>query len=824
MKNFKRTVAFLTLLFFCGIATGQNLRAPAYPLITVDPYFSVWSFGDSLNNQPTVHWTGKQHSMQGIVRVDGKSYYFLGEPIPEVETVLPLTGDKGEWKYTMERPQKNWNERNFKDGNWKTAKGAFSDDNTAPNKWKTKDLWVRRSFEIEDTRFDNLMLNMHQDDNIEVYINGVLAFEKTGWNHSPELFPISAAAKKAVKKGENLLAIHIRNTAGGAYLDAGLVDKKTPKANFLKATQQKINFTATQTIYQFTAGGIKLDVKFTAPLLPDDLDLFSRPANYVTFSAQSADGKSHDVQLYFSVAGDMAVNTIDQDISWRREFTGDLELMRVGTTSQNILKRKGDDVRIDWGYLYLAAPFDKNSSSAIATSVSSVAAFATDGALTIEDDGRKPRPAGDNPITLAKAFDLGSVSSSVEKRHVILAYDQIFAIEYFHQKLEPWWKRKGMTFKEMLDKSAHEYASVLERCNQFDQKLHQETLAAGGVKYSEMCQLVYRQSMAAHKLVEGPKGKPLFFSKENFSNGSIATVDITYPSAPLSLMYNPDLLKGMMIPILHYSQTGLYPHPFAAHDVGTYPVANGMTYGEPMPVEETGNMLVLAAAVARAEGHADFAKEYWDVFTTWSHYLKDNGLDPENQLCTDDFAGHLAHNANLSVKAIMGLASYGYLADKLGMKDTAVAYINLARKYAKEWEKMAADGDHYSLTFDKKGTWSQKYNLIWDKVLQLDIFPKEIAKKELKSYLPRQNKYGLPLDSRKTYTKADWIIWTATLADYNKTFETLSDFVYKYINETPTRVPVSDWYETTNAKQVGFQARSVVGGLFIKALDKKWNK
>jgi hypothetical protein len=665
-------------------STAQSTRRPpATPLIAIDPYFSIWSTSDTLNGGTTRHWTGREHPLGSLIRVDGKTFRLMGANPASVEA-LPQT--------------------------------------------------------------------------------------------SLQVFP-------------------------------------------------------TRTIYSFKNASVEVKLTFTTPTLPDDLDILSRPASYLTWDVASVDGKEHDVAVYLEAGSELAVNTTAQEVVWAKEAAGNLNLLKVGRKDQEVLAASGDDLRIEWGHLYLAVP--KTASSAIGSRSVLANAFTSTGLLPQTIDSRMPRAVSDQTPVVATSISFGKVGQKSVSRHAILAYDDDYSIQYFGKNLRPYWKRKGMTATAMLTAAEKDYSKLSDRCEAFDEEVVADMTRAGGEDYAYLGSLAYRQSFAAQKVAADSNGQPLMFSKENFSNGCIATVDVLYPAAPALLLFSPALTKASLVPVLEYAASSRWKWPFAPHDLGTYPLANGQVYGggerteeNQMPVEESGNMLILLAALAKYEGNADFSAKYWPQLSKWAKYLADKGFDPESQLSTDDFAGHLAHNVNLSVKAIVALRSYAYLCELRGLKAESDQYTALAKGFVDRWIREAADGDHYRLAFDKAGTWSQKYNLVWDRLLGLNLFPKEVARKEMDFYKKSLNKYGLPLDSRRDYTKLDWIVWTATLTGDRADFDALVGPIVDFLDATPDRVPMTDWFRTVEAKKEGFQARSVVGGVFIKLLEDQavWRK
>lgn len=680
--------------FAAAQASAPPVRYPSTPLITHNPYFSIWSDTDNLTDSNTVHWTGKAQPITGLLRVDGKTMRFMGSRPDEIP-----------------------------------------------------------------------------------------AMQQT----------------------------------------AHLV-------------------TPTHTRYSFTGSGVELDLTFFTPTLLSDLDVLSRPVTYLSYTLKSIDGKSHaDASVLTDVAPVIAVNAPGEAVTYARNHTETQTVLSVGSREQRVLNRAGDDLRIDWGYFHLSVPKNEESESAIVreTSVATDGTFATTGHLPKADSMDAAAIVGHGDAHIATALLFGTVTAQPVTHHLLASYTEGFAIQYLERNLRPYWQRNGETTEAMLDQAEREMPALDARATRFDTDLTADLTRTAGANYANLCILAYRQAWAAHGFVADLDGQPLVFGKENSSNGSIGTVDVLYPASPLFLFFNPALLEAELRPLMEYTALpNRWRFPFAPHDLGTYPLANGQTYGggertedDQMPVEESGNMILMLDAVARAGVSAGgngtakpnlaLAEQYWPKITQWAEFLKAHGLDPENQLTTDDFAGHVTHNANLALKAIDALAAYADLAKLQGKNDVARDYSKTAHDYAARWITMDKEGDHYKLAYDSPNTWSQKYNLVWDQLLGYNLFPKSLRDSELAFYKTKINKYGLPLDSRKDYTKLDWSLWTATLASDPGDFNAIMDPIALWINETPSRVPLSDWYDTKTGKQEPFQARSVVGGVFIKALADK---
>lgn len=588
--------------------------------------------------------------------------------------------------------------------------------------------------------------------------------------------------------------------------------------------QKSIDVTATTTEYCFENDEVHLKCRFTSPLLLDDMLLVSRPCTYVDFEVTKK--KASSIVLDFEISADLVRQTKDNVIGFDGKYK-DYNYSQMGRAIQMPLGGSNDMAAFDWGYVYLACK-------------------ETDASLKFDKSNEK--------IRLKMNFH------NQKQAGFILAYDDLLSINYFGQWRKAYWTEKYTTILNAIAAAFADKESVLERAAQLDHNIETKAYEIGGAAYAFLCNMSFRQTIAAHKLITDEEGEILFLSKENASNGCIGTLDVSYPSSPLFLLYDTEYVKGMLRPIFKFAACDAWEFDFAPHDVGRYPYAWGQVYGYKeaygmqatekhiwkqqksgvypafymypagsnlfllnyqMPVEECGNILILMAAICKSDGNAEFARPYWNVIKQWKNYLVKYGTDPGDQLCTDDFAGRLSHNVNLSVKAIIGIESYAILADMLGEEAEAVKYHKLAGKMAADWEIRANSGDHYSLVFDDPDTWSLKYNLVWDRMWGCKLFSDTVYEKEISYYIKKTCEYGTPLDSRKSYAKSDWTLWCATMTKEKALAEKLIKPVAHYLELSESRIPFGDWYDAETGLYYKFINRSVQGGIFMPMLFEK---
>lgn len=597
------------------------------------------------------------------------------------------------------------------------------------------------------------------------------------------------------------------------------------------------------TIYQFEHEKFTMELSFMSPLLLDDLEILSRPVSYIQYKIQPKDNLKHDIHLQFGFSGEFCVNE-------------NMQKVRIGTTAQsvyftsgtdNMLKRSGDDHNIEWGSFHIASKEYVVDAMSLRSyqqklSLEYASKLYPNNIMQSQGPNRERKGAESySPwdevsvypeyptIVIKKEF----VTNGEEIRDwFAVAYDDEKSIQYFGENIDAYWKKDGITFGEMLEKALKEYPEVCGKVEAFEEKLLKKANAISP-KYADIISLAYRQAVAGHKLTYHD-GEILFISKENYSNGCAATVDITYPFMPLFLMYQPQLVEGMLNPIFKLVEKGLWKFDFAPHDAGTYPLVNGQVYGftlrhrkmhagpeelRQMPVEECGNMLLCVAPTCFAKKDMAYFQKHKKLLTQWADYLVRVGYNPGNQLCTDDFSGHLAHNCNLSAKAICAIGAFAKCLKEVKEDSQAEVYESKAREFAHCWEEEAYSETHYRLTFDEPDSWSLKYNMVWDKLFDMKLFSQKVYDTELAWYKTKMNAYGIPLDNRGDCTKTDWQMWSTRLFNDKEYTDMIVDKMWAFLSETPNRTPFSDLIFTSKPYERAFRARTVQGGLFIILLE-----
>ncbi|KAB5594674.1 hypothetical protein CTheo_1821 [Ceratobasidium theobromae] len=600
-------------------------------------------------------------------------------------------------------------------------------------------------------------------------------------------------------------------------------------AGATQATQKKMQFTATKSTFVLSAGPVDLTVQFLSPVEPTDYLRQSLPFSYMTLTAKSTDGAAHSVQFYTDISAEWVSGDNNLGAKWSTATGGGAIIHQVEL--QNPVRYAEVNDHTQYGTAYYATNQAANLTYATGEDQVLRAAFVNKGVLGNTQDTQF-RAINDRWPVFAFARDIGTTTDS-SQNPVVFAVGHVRdpLIQYIvaGNKLEerhPYWLSKYANANDALTAflSDAEYQHALSAASALDTKIFNDATPIHS-DYTSIVQLSTRQAFAASEITVSKTSSGSYntsdvkiFMKEISSDGNVNTVDVIFPAWPAFMYLNPDYGRRILEPLFQYQQTGLYPNKWSIHDIGAnYPNATGHNDGgdEPMPVEESGDMLIMTLSYTRASGDNSLISNNYNLLNQWTQFLVNDSLIPASQLSTDDFAGHLVNQTNLAIKGIIGIKCMSEIANRLSKSDDAKKYSDIAASYVPQWQKFATSNEgHLTLNYGNASSWGLAYNLYADKQLQLNLFPQSVYDMQTGWYGEMGAQYGVALDSRHAYTKSDWEIYSAGTVSDKGTRDMFITRLRDYLANGKNNAPFSDWYDAIWGTVVGFRARPVVGGHF----------
>ena len=621
---------------------------------------------------------------------------------------------------------------------------------------------------------------------------------------------------------------------GQCYTWMGLATEGNVKCKNVVQTSLSVN--ATKTTYNFAVGSdVALKVSFRTPRkMQTEMtwEEWSLPLTSLTYDVTSSN--SHNVTVYVDMGPEITVdNLTNTSVTWGKETAGDYASVKLGNAVQifgcGVNKIYCEDNN-NWGYLRFGyTPAKQETRMGLAQKDIQHAIV---NGMAIPDDATPPRKSTDIPVL--SLFHSATVTPTQPLSDTFfIGYENAGTMQYYGTLMDGMWLHIHGSYLTAVSFYYQNLAKIDAEHDSFDSKVFSDMANVGGSEYGELGGLAYRQVTAAMVVVWNPvENTPWVFMKEISSDGDVSTVDVIYPAAPFLLYFSPEVLRLLHLPLLEYAnnQTSTYglDKPYnlvwAPHHLGVWPIADiDSQHQEQMPVEETGNILLMVAAMAKLQGgDIKYLDPFWGLINQWGEYLVTVLPDPGDQTCTDDFEGKSPHNSNLAVKGIIALGAYSQLLTLKGDATNAAKYMEIAQAYSVQWVGNATDrdGTHTKLEYDLNGTWSQKYNILFQYYLNLTIIPQSVVDREWVYYRLMANEFGIPLDDRQSFTKVDWSFWIGAMGT-DDDFKNVVQMNYKWIQGATQRSVWSDWIWTETPTIKGFRARPVIGGIWAKMVMPK---
>ncbi|PLB41571.1 DUF1793-domain-containing protein [Aspergillus candidus] len=607
--------------------------------------------------------------------------------------------------------------------------------------------------------------------------------------------------------GNDLTWSIIARVDGEAYSLFGVTDDLE---GVKPATVTRGSYTSTHSKFTLTAGSRTITLDFFSPISPKNLLRQSLPFAYLTVTVGEGKGK---VQIYSDI--DSSWTGQPNKADWRSSHNGTTSAFHVNPVGGATFSQNEENQAL-WGEtVYASRPSGKSKLSTQAGPTAAVRSqFVKNGVLkdTVADwsaDG-----------AVAFAHDLGEAEGETSVRFAIGHFREK-AINYIGGLRTGYYRARYPTAISAVTYFLDDYEDAAQESVKFDRMIQEWGVKSYGANYSDILALSVPQIYGGIEIVVPhdtmDTAEASAFIKEISSNGNINTVDVMYAAFPVFYALTPDYIRLLMKPVLEYMVSDAYPDEFAVHDLGRhYPNATGHDpEGQYMPVEETGNVIIMIYGYQDATGKKDMSTQYADLLKQYADYLQVHGKYPEKQQSLNDALGAMANQTNLAMKAASGLALYSHLT---GEND----YIEYGKEIAEALysERLGTDpeGKFFVMQYGSD-TWFLVYNHYPDRLFRLNVFPEEVYNITTDFYPTVRKEAGLALNGDLNWGQTNWQGYGAALVD-GATREMFISDMHAYISNGRNRAPFSDryWVADNDEGEAGdyyaFRARPALGSHF----------
>ncbi len=574
--------------------------ASNHSLMALVPDFSIQTVGNTLHTKYPKLSRNKEFPMIEILKVDGKSYRFMGGDSLRPFPLVPLSTINCGWpaRYSYLHPKDDWMRKEYDDKEWYNGLGAWGAENRPypiHSTWTVADIYIRRHFNINDKKKlegYKLYVCSKCDDHAEIYCNGEPIYQVDYFSNRIECKQLSDEVVAKLHNGDNVIAAHGWNTKENALLDFGLYMENKTYNDVDMAILKQMNVQATQTHYIYQCGDVELYLDFVSPSLLLEQCLMGCPVGFISYQIHSGKSEIHDVEILFDI---------------------DTEWMFGKNRVESLSEQDWCIVKSDSLYMGIAAEETAYSYN-------------------------------EGHVLLSQKLGKNKKDQGV----LLFGFNEGKGLQYEGEILHPYWNKDGKReLKDALLFIGDNYKKLMRECDRLDGQLNRRAFQTRIPSFARQMILDYRKFISEHRFVMSQSGDLFCFGD------TLANVRESYSNFPILLSLNRmDWMKGLLEPVFEYCENDYWRKSYPPYDIGIYPIANRQVKVDDYAVEMAADMLIMITAIVEAEQDFGYADAHWNLLCLWADYLREK-MKKEVYPC-----GGLLNEDDERVKCVLGLMAY----------------------------------------------------------------------------------------------------------------------------------------------------------------------